>query len=672
MKVLLRKIIVFVLVFFYTGISVLSISLPVGAQSKKSAKKTARKSSSKQKKKTSSTSKSSTSSNKRKATSKTKSTKRSLASKRSKKRASTAKSTRRAAVVRKTIGKSLSFLNQLADNTTTNEQVCIDSYVECMDAQIDGVLGKFTFLTDDEAVEAALDTGQPFRCAFYDPNSVTLKTNADLLKDDKSTCVGLTAETCYTQRGVNELYNSYNYYCSINRSLKNNIGRKINQCDLSTGSSFATKYSVAYYNEVLKRMNGDGLQMINLENSTIYKNFISQLNLENEASYVMDSSVASQIMNQLNLEEETELFSVNVVPPLGANGYLASSQFNTASNKCFSAETTSLTSAKTKEDRDKMKSQNQRIAAFKTYGCENLRSNLERYYLTGKWEGVAVDDEGKQVEGATSEDITSAFFSAKESCGLYEQALISTRDKKYGEFDNQMQNWIEDNIAKMITKKIKSTASLAKVETSLSALDKQISFDMQKVQNEMELTKSKADGDIALKRAEIELEKANAVVLRNESTLQLAKTYASTYSVKVLSLCNDMISNNFATVCSKDGTSCFENKKIKDAFYSWGRNVSQYSVKLNRDGDIIPSHKNDKTNSEFANYISFVQTDADKSKKDGYYQLYCKDLDKFDYQIPFLLSLPGSVEKYGEDVRKEVQTYLETQFPIKEVGGSDD
>ena len=296
---------------------------------------------------------------------------------------------------------------------------------------------------------------------------------------------------------------------------------------------------------------------------------------------------------------------------------------------------------------------------------------MERYYLTGKWEGVAVDDEGKQVEGATSEDITSAFFSAKESCGLYEQALISIRDKKYGEFDNQMQNWIEDNIAKMITKKIKTTASLAKVETSLLALDKQISFDIQKSQNEMELTKSKAEGDIALKQAEIGLAKADAVVARNESAVKLAKAYASAYSAKVLGICNTMISDDFTTVCKKDGSDCFSDKKVQQGFYTWGQHIAQYSIKVDRDGDVIPSHKNNKTNSEFANYISYVQNGTDKNKKDGYYQVYCKDLDEFSYKLPFLLGIPGSVEKYGEDVKKEVKTYLETQFPIKEVGGDD-
>lgn len=667
--------------FLLSGMVVLSISLPVSAVTKKTAKP--------RKNGTSASSKTSKSSKtvKTSTSSKPKTTtvipgerkvgvtatakpvvKRSLATKAratSSKRSVTSASAavRKRATARKTIGNNLSFLNQLQDKTSLEEQTCIARYTECMDAQISSIISKYSFLSEDEALNVALDTGQPFRCVYYDENSKLFKADANnLLKDDKSICINSDTNNCYTQRGVNGLYSSYNYYCDIKRSLKNSIGRKINQCDLSRGNTFANKYSTAYYNEVLNRMKGEGLQMINLETSTIYKNFLNQLNLQNMDTYVLDSSISSEIFNELNLEQEVELFSVNVVPPIGTNNYLAGSQFTTASDSCFvTKDTTSMTTAQ-----KKIAEQHNIIASDLKAKCIPIKSNLERYYLTGKWSNIEVDANGNAVAGAVAEDVESDFFSAKESCNLYEQALISVRDSKYGEFDNQMQNWIEENLVKMIQKKIKSTSSLAQAETALKSLDQTISLNMEKTAQEIAFNKMEMEAIIAEKQNQYNLNVSNAQIQTSEVQSNLAKTYSDNYSTAVLAKCVNMISDSYDSVCGSSGEKCFSKDAILNPYYTWISNVSDRAVKVSMKGDVIPSHTNNSKTDGYDDYVVANTNASDTTKKEGYYSIYCKDVTKFNYKISFLSSLVNSVSStYSKKVGELVEMNLKERFPEK-------
>ncbi|MGN0929165.1 MAG: hypothetical protein ACI4N3_00820 [Alphaproteobacteria bacterium] len=660
--------------FLLSGMVVLSISLPVSSQTKRTvARKTTGTSSSNRKttkaKVSSSSSKTvksspatSTSKNVRKTTTTVK--KRSLAkasrSSTSARRSAVSASSRRTAKVRKTIGNSLSFLNQLNDNSTAEEQTCIEKYTQCMDDKISTIISKHSFLSDDEALNTALDTGQPFRCVYYDTNSNLLKSDTNLLNDDKSICINSDANNCYTQRGVNELYSSYNYYCDINRALKNNIGRKINQCNLSHANTFATKYSVAYYNEVLSRMNGDGLQMINLENSTIYKNFLTQLDLKNLDSYVLDPSISVEVFNELNLDQETELFSINVVPPVGANNYLAGSQFNTVSNSCFVVQdTTGMTTAQRKAAIER-----NQLTDYLKGNCSSLKSNLERYYLTGKWKGVQLDENGNQIN-STAEDIQSDFFSAKDSCNLYEQALISVRDSKYGEFDNQMQNWIEDNIAKMIQKKIKSTSSLTQAETALKSLDDTISFDREKTAQEISFNKLKTESEIDVANTQYNIALQQAKTQTNIAQKDLAKTYVNNYSKAVLTKCSTMVKDSYDSVCGSNGSKCFSETTILTPYYTWISDISQRAIKISRNGNIIPSHTNNKATTGYDNYVITKENSSDKTKTEGYYPLYCVDVPSFNYKMSLFVSIIANVKALNTTVGENVEDNLKTNFPEK-------
>ena len=93
--------------------------------------------------------------------------------------------------------------SQTADISTndatanTRGTACRNAYVECMDIQIEGLLTKYSYLADDDAIIAMQETGDPLRCIYYhDLNtSTTTKTSSSSIKN------------------INDLYYAYNYYC---------------------------------------------------------------------------------------------------------------------------------------------------------------------------------------------------------------------------------------------------------------------------------------------------------------------------------------------------------------------------------------------------------------------------------------------------------------------------
>ena len=54
-----------------------------------------------------------------------------------------------------------------SDGASAQEVTCRNAYVECMDIQINSLLGKYSYLSDDAAVDVLKDTGEPFRCMYY-------------------------------------------------------------------------------------------------------------------------------------------------------------------------------------------------------------------------------------------------------------------------------------------------------------------------------------------------------------------------------------------------------------------------------------------------------------------------------------------------------------------------
>ena len=453
-------------------------------------------------------------------------------------------------------------MDQLSDNATVDELACLDIYVECMDSQLSDTMAGYEYLLDDEGMEVLADIGEPIRCLYYDPESGSLSKNSgDLAKDDRTVQVSAIKEalgaaaSMYRQRDLNNLYYSYNFGCDIDRNYVNNIGRKVNMCKLNTSADFATKHSISYYAEVLKRLVSGGLKMINVQSSTIFNNFIASLPVEDVGDYYIDPAVVNDIYAGLGLESETELFSVKVAPPLSAGLYVSSDHFRQATDLCFAEEALEKPSKETAAARKKREETNSRIKEMSKYGCFGLRSSMERYYLTGKWHAASFDEYGEAV--GAGEDIDTAFFSAKESCRMYEQALITVRDEKYGLFDTQMQNYIEENLDKVISNIINSSSAIAEATGPLKAADTKSSTDMTNLLADkgysildMSFQKWKADNDLlALDRSVKDSER--------KSVLALTKTYLDANRASAVAACIKMIESAYTEECGADGSRCF-------------------------------------------------------------------------------------------------------------------
>ena len=104
-----------------------------------------------------------------------------------------------------------------------------------MDLQINGFLAKYSYLSEDPAVEAMTETGDAFRCAYYhDIDNPTVPAS----------------KSSNGQDNVNRLYYAYNYYCTPEKTVGPS-GEPLMGCvyDTSSNDVFATTGSYAFYKE---------------------------------------------------------------------------------------------------------------------------------------------------------------------------------------------------------------------------------------------------------------------------------------------------------------------------------------------------------------------------------------------------------------------------------------
>jgi hypothetical protein len=295
--------------------------------------------------------------------------------------------------------------------------------------------------------------------------------------------------------------------------------------------------------------------MINVQSSTLFNNFIKSLPVENVGDYYIDPAVVNDIYAGLGLESETELFSVKVSAPVGAGLYVASAHFKTASDHCMISETVAKAAKENSAQKKVREATNERVNVMTKNGCFALRPSLERYYLAGKWRDTSVDEFGDAT--GTGEDIDTAFFSAKESCRMYEQALVTIRDEKYGLFDTQMQNYIEENLASVIANIINSSAAIAEATGSLKAADAKAAGDMTALLAsrgyailDMQFQKWKVSNDLLSLDISIrENERQHA--------LTLSKTYLDKNKAAAEAACTDMVKPVYESNCGATGNACF-------------------------------------------------------------------------------------------------------------------
>lgn len=550
-------------------------------------------------------------------------------------------------------GKAISRIAS-ATTTTSSTSNCLAQFIDCMDAQIDTTIANYPYLADDEAVQAMQDTQDPLRCIYYNAANVeglfssgadTKYCSSDLVSKRNSILVndnGTKKEestnfnnfnVCSNQKDVNDLYMSYNYYCDLNTSDVGVSGMPINKCDLkrSTGKNkndvFATKDSYAYYNEANRRVSAGELKIINFEKTKLFTDKISKLGLENWDKMSLKSDTVFDLLDDLGLTNNEEIFSINVVPPVGAGNLNPGSQYEKAKNICFGTTTFKI-AGKTATEKEK---NIQSAISYLSTNCTDsaTRTDLERYYIAGT--SVKLCDDGYIYNSTNNKCIYTGkdevaesemdphssdeddveleqtdFLSAKASCDLYEQTLISTRNKAYADFDTQLKNYIDDEVAKLIKNKTKSLSTIANAFGNLQQTDAQISID--DIQRKSDIITSKTEAQISVLDAE-----NNLLSKQLEST---SKTFETQNKLKSL------ISSNFSKQISN---ACLTNA---DYLLTQGENgfkkMLNLSFKMDAKGDI----KCVDCNPSDTKHVS--QDVYDKLDSNTYQEFLCTDIKEYD------------------------------------------
>jgi len=587
------------------------------------------------------------------------------ASSRIQRTASTRKRTDSGRVIPNVQGAGVDFQSAADAAIDMNSTKCIDAFVKCIDSHIEPTISDLDWLvggTDiitrspippDEAYLSIIDTGEPFRCAFWDPMSPMLRTASPLPScsttkygfvggNDRCHCVG---ENCFDMMDMNQLYSAYNFYCQISRKYRNSIGRWGNQCavrasDGSRSSVFASKFSIAYYREVLNRVDNGDLKMINIEDSAMFQNFMNTQNLQNVDRYTISRTSRDQIFSALNLAEETELFSINVAPPAGVGNFIASSAFGRALEDCTS---TQLLTIDDESNAAKRAEKNKARAQFGALGCPAMSDSLARYYLTGMWKNIeALQSEDSSIKtgedalevtriktgsqiadsGATVE-VKTSFLSARDSCHMYELALQSVRDVQFGLFDTEMQNFIEDSIVQILENKLKSMRKLGTIVDEVRDLNDQMQDNAEKRQaelNKLEADQRQQDEDFEEEKLRIAQE---ADEMRSNANDQIRAEFLTNYGSKMIQKCDSMMTKMYGAACG-DINKCFVANAVKYPFNDFLADSMKLRVRINMSANIVGS-------TDGAAFTSASTTAADSNR---YYEFECRAIDGFSASNP--------------------------------------
>jgi len=443
---------------------------------------------------------------------------------------------------------------------------CRSAYTQCMDAQIAGYVSKYAYLAQDPAVESIQETTDPLRCIYYDKSYNISEDVPDL----------------------NELYFAYNYYCD---QVKDGNEANLSKCtyNKNKGSLFATKNSYAFYKTAYDRLKADELVILHFNETSLYKNKYRQLLGEEKAnalpkvtvSDVKDmfkslgldatSSMVCEEKNKTKIctygdgtvcttastgtttcqkngavveSENLELFSISVAPEELAGSLNPAGVFQKAHQICmgYVAPTTKDTGLAQKE----LGQVSEYVRAVKRCtNYEELADSFMRYYQNGRWEGCPVGYKFDTSSGMCTkkgadevyiEESDTGFLSARNSCLSYETALSGSRLRAYAKFQDQMTNYLNENLAQLIKKEAKNEGimteaftDLAKAQTDRELLDRKVELAKLEVQTEMDRKQAEFERDQAnikreiadtqkeINQIQIDVERAN---LENEKAKQ--------------------------------------------------------------------------------------------------------------------------------------------------------
>ena len=179
------------------------------------------------------------------------------------------------------------------------------------------------------------------------------------------------------------------------------------------------------------------------------------------------------------------------------------------------------------------------VSKLKSSSCQASEDSLKNYYVKGEVnecesgynydsdKGTCVDSSGNEIE--VSESKESSFMSAKKSCEAFENALISSRDNMYAKFQDNMTNYLDEHLAKLMKKQAKSNTTIAQAFQTLKKTD----AENQKadIENETEMLELRAEQAKTTAKSATTLKSAYS---------QLVKAYETTLTKKCNALVSDL------------------------------------------------------------------------------------------------------------------------------------
>ena len=252
------------------------------------------------------------------------------------------------------------------------------------------------------------------------------------------------------------------------------------------------------------------------------------------SKHSVSPSDVSGMLEQLGLDtstttSETTFFSVNVAPPVGAGTLNPKGVFQKAHEICMGNGQfpTTASSGLGESDLNDLK---KHVKVLSSTSCQSLNDEYIAYYQEGKWEGCpsgykysSTDDtcvsKTNKEETAELTEVDTGFLSAAKSCASLEQSLISSRDQMYAKFQDQLTNYLNDNLAKLIKKEAKNESTITNAVSNLYTAD---------ANNKSTIVKAKADAEKTKLLAEVETKKikADAQVQQAEADAQIAEAQA--------------------------------------------------------------------------------------------------------------------------------------------------
>ncbi len=419
---------------------------------------------------------------------------------------------------------------------------CRSAYSECMDIQIKGFLSKYSYLGENPAVEAMQETGDAFRCIYYSKGdgstiSSSMKTPARLASSNSSA----------SGQDVNALYYAYNFYCKP-ETKTGESGQPLNICTWDTSNNAnATKKSYMFYKAVLDKLEADELTILNFTSTKLYetkfKTAMEAAGATNIdlSTYQISSSDVNDMLKDLGMDtsentSEQQLFSVNVVPPQGAGSLNPKGIFQKAHEICMgnSQLPTTTNSSLSEDDLEEMKKQ---IRILNGSSCQSLADEYISYYQTGVWEGCPSGYKYSSTENACVnktdktditelEEVDTGFLSAKASCNSFEQALISSREQAYAKFQDQLTNYLNENVAQLIKKEAKKQSTISNAFGNLYKADADNKANVKiavaeakkiDMQAESDARKFEAEAKILDAKSRVEVSKAESEVLKAQT-----------------------------------------------------------------------------------------------------------------------------------------------------------